>query len=339
MKKSREAFTWTVAALFLSAGGALAQEPKQAKEAQAAAVEEPAGPRLRVRFLETRRRGEKSTTVPSCAVLLHAGAKGAFLFAGTQVGLRTSDRAAPAVLFKNSGIQANVTAEALPDGRFRVDASFEYGTLLGTEGQATAVSNEGNPVLRVVKGESRVVVRGGQAAPFASAVDTATGELVRIDLVVEPASPTAPKGTREPADTAGPVVARFVLHRRKGGQVLASRPYSVAVPTGEEKVSSVFSGAMLPLEVTHQGQTTVMLKDIGAGARFTVLRLADGTYRIDLSLSDGTLEAASGTPRVQAFQVESRLYLREGESVVVASAVDPASGVETEAELTIEAVR
>ena len=337
MKKSREAFTWTVAALFLTAGGAPAQERKEAKEAQVGAVEEPAGPRLRVRFLETRRRGEKSTTVPSCAVLLHAGAKGAFLFAGTQVGLRTSDRAAPAVLFKNSGIQANVTAEALPDGRFRVDASFEYGTLLGTEGQATAVSNEGNPVLRVVKGESRVVVRGGQAAPFASAVDTATGELVRIDLIVEPASPTAPKVTREPADPA--VVARFVLHRRKGGQVLASRPYSVAMPSGEEKVSSVFSGAMLPLEVTHQGQTTVMLKDIGAGARFTALRLADGTYRIDLSISDGTLEAASGTPRVNAFQVESRLYLREGESVVVASAVDPASGVETEAELTIEAVR
>jgi hypothetical protein len=339
MTKSRKACMWTTAALLLAVGTAPAQERKEAKEASAAAVEERAGPRVRVRFLESRQRGDKRTTVPSCAVVLHAGEKGAFLFVGTQVALRTSDRSTPAVLFKNSGMQANVTVEALPDGRFRVDASFENGSLLAPEGGAPAASEGGNPVLRAIKGESRMVVRAGETVPFASAVDTVTGEVVRIDLVVEPVAASTPKASGAPAAPDARYFARFVLQRRKGGQVLASRPYFIALPAAEDRPASVFSGAMLPLEVTHQGQATIMLKDIGAGARLGARRIADGSYRLDLSLSDGTLAATSGPPRVNAFQVESRLYLREGESVVVASAVDPTSGVEIEAEVTLEPAR
>jgi hypothetical protein len=338
MTKSRKAFTWTTAALLLAVGTAPAQERKEAKEASAPAAEAPAGPRVRVRFLESRQRGDKRTTTPSCAVVLHTGEKGAFLFVGTQVALRTSDRSAPAVLFKNSGIQANVTVEALPDGRFRVDAAFEDGSLLAPEGGAPTASEGGNPVLRAVKGESRIVVRAGETVPFASAVDTVTGEVVRVDLVVEAVAAPTPAASRAPAADAR-YFARFVLQRRKGGQVLASRPYFIALPAAEDRPASVFSGAMLPLEVTHQGQATIMLKDIGAGARLGARRIADGSYRLDLSISDGTLAATSGPPRVNAFQVESRLYLREGESVVVASAVDPTSGVEIEAEVTLEPVR
>jgi hypothetical protein len=327
-----------MAALFVAVGTAPAQERKEAEEAGAAAAEASGGPRVRVRFLQSRQRGDNRTTVPSCAVVLHTGEKGAFLFVGTQVALRTSDRATPAVLFKNSGIQANVTVEALPDGRFQVDAAFEHGSLLAPEG-GPAASDEGNPVLRAVKGESRMVVRAGETVPFASAVDTVTGEMVRVDLVVEPVAALTPKASRAPAAPDARYVARFVLQRRKAGQVLASRPYFIALPASDDRPASVFSGAMLPLEVTHQGQATIMLKDIGAGARLGARRIADGSYRLDLSLSDGTLASTGGTPRVNAFQVESRLYLREGESVVVASALDPTSGVEIEAEVTLEPAR
>jgi hypothetical protein len=335
MKKSLEAFTWTVAVLLMAAGMAPAQEQKEAK----AAAEETPGPRVRVRFVETRRSGDKTTTVPSCAVLLHTGEKGAFLFVGTQVGLRTSDRAAPAVLFKNAGVQVNLTAEALGDGRFRVDASFEDGSLLASKGEPAPPPGGANPVLQVLKGESRLVVRAGETVPFASAVDTVTGEVVRVDLVVEPVAGAPPVAARGSDKPEARMVARFLLQRKQGGKVIASRPYSVALPAGEDRVSSVFSGAMLPLEVTHQGQATVMLKDVGAGARLTARRIPDGRYRIDLSLSDGTVASAGGSPRVQAFQVESRLYLLEGESVTVASAVDPTTGVLVEAELALEAVR
>ena len=96
---------------------------------------------------------------------------------------------------------------------------------------------------------------------------------------------------------------------------------------------------MLPLEVSYQGQPTVMLKDVGAGVRLSAQRIGDGSYRLDLSVSDGSLGGTNGSPRVQAFQAESRLYLREGETVVVASGVDPQTGDVVEAEVTIEAAR
>ena len=82
-----------------------------------------------------------------------------------------------------------------------------------------------------------------------------------------------------------------------------------------------------------------MLKDVGAGVRLGAHRIGDGRYRLDLSVSDGSLAATNGSPRVQAFQAESRLYLQEGETVVVASGVDPQTGDVVEAEVTIEAAR
>jgi hypothetical protein len=318
--------------LLAAAAGTSGQEAKDASRP----AEETAGPRLRVRFLETRQRGDKATSVPVCSVLLHSGDKGAFVFVGTQVGLRTSDRAAPAVMFKNAGVQVEVRAAALPDGRYRLDASFEEGSVLGAGGGEES-SGEGNPVLQVVKAESQIVVREGETVPFASAVDPLTGEVVRVDVVAEAAS----EARVSPA-AGGPdarLRARLVLHRRHGGTTIASRPYSVILPASEEKQANVFGGAMLPLEVTAEGRTTVMLRDVGAGVRLGARRLADGRHRVDLSLSDGTLAATSGSPRVQAFKAESRLYLREGETVVVASAVDPRTGDVVEAELTIEAAR
>jgi hypothetical protein len=56
-------------------------------------------------------------------------------------------------------------------------------------------------------------------------------------------------------------------------------------------------------------------------------------------VSEGSLGTANGSPRVQAFEAESRLYLREGEAVLVASGVDPQSGEVVEAEVTIETAR
>jgi hypothetical protein len=240
-------------------------------------------------------------------------------------------------MFKNAGVDAQVTAQALPDGRFRLEVSFEETSVLAGGGGPTAPSDGGNPILQVVKGESRIVVREGETVPFASAVDPVTGEIVRVDVAIDVAP--APISASAAGGQDGRLLVRFVLNRRQGEKRIARRPYSVVVQSGEEKAANVFSGAMLPLEVSYEGQPTVMLKDVGAGLRVGVQRAGDGRYRLDLSVSDGVLAAASGSPRVQAFQAESRLYVREGETVVVASAVDPQTGDVVEAEVTIETAR
>jgi hypothetical protein len=52
-----------------------------------------------------------------------------------------------------------------------------------------------------------------------------------------------------------------------------------------------------------------MLKDMGTGLRLDAHPVGDGVCRVSMSVSDGALSAANGTPRVLAFQAESRLYL------------------------------
>jgi hypothetical protein len=115
----------------------------------------------------------------------------------------------------------------------------------------------------------------------------------------------------------------------------------VAVDTdGDESAEAeAFGGSQLPVQTTVQGHPTVMLKDLGAGLRVKIRRIPDGRFRLDLRFSDGVLSSAEGSPRMHVFNSESRLFLREGETVKVASAVDPKSGEVVEAELTLEAER
>jgi hypothetical protein len=89
--------------------------------------------------------------------------------------------------------------------------------------------------------------------------------------------------------------------------------------------------------MTYQGQPTVMLKDVGAGMRLFASRTADGRYRVDLSFSDGTLSPATGGPEVRAFQSESQVFVREGETFALASAIDPQTGDTIDAEVTVAA--
>src|SRR5687767_7371523 len=131
MRKIVGMCVWTVATLIAVNTGTVAQE---SKDANPAGMEETAGPRLRIRFLETRQRGEKTTTVQPCILMLHTGDKAARIFVGTQVALRTSDKGTPTVTFKNAGVQAEVSAQALPDGRYRLEATFEEASVLAASG-------------------------------------------------------------------------------------------------------------------------------------------------------------------------------------------------------------
>jgi Flp pilus assembly secretin CpaC len=309
---------------------AMAQDPKEAKPSVAQA----AGPRLRVRFQESHQREGKTTTAQPCILVLHTGEKATEVFVGAQVALRTSDKGTPTVIFKNAGIDVQVSAQALPDGRYRLEATFEESSPRNGGSAGAGPSGGENPILQALKGEAAVVLRAGETVPFASAADPVTGEIVRVDVSVDVLPES--KAVFGTGAKDGRLRARVVLSRRQGERRIASRPYAVVVQAEAEKAAHVFSGSMLPVEVSYQGQPTVMLKDIGAGLRLDAHRTPDGRYRLDLSISDGTLAAALGSPRVQAFRVESRLYLRVGETVVVASAADPQTGEVVEAELTLE---
>ena len=330
MRKTIAIGMW--ATLLAAVPAAWAQEaPAKAPEAL-----KPPGKRLRVQFQETRLRGESTTATRATMLALHADAEGASVSVGSQIPISVAGNEVATTVIKSVGIEGRARVETLADGRYRLNARFEESSVLEAGGGAAAPASGDNPILLVVRGESRLVLREGETVPFASAVDPVTGEMVRVDVMVTaaPAPKTAPAAGRG----EGRLRARLVLVRRQGDTKVARRPYSVVLAAGEE-AANVFSGSMLPVQANMQGGPTVALKDVGAGLRLKARRLADGRYRLDLSFSDGVLAPGKDTPRIRTFQSESQLFVQEGETVTVASAVDPESGEAVEAELTLEGVR
>jgi hypothetical protein len=204
----------------------------------------------------------------------------------------------------------------------------------------TGIRAADNPILTVVKARSRPLrVREDETLSFAGAVDPATGEVVRVDVTVTAAPDAPPRSTGPAGDTR--LRARLVLVRRQGGTIVARRPYSLIVDTRGDGdfEAEAFGGSQLPVQTPVQGHPTVMLKDLGAGLKVKARRMPDGRVRLDLSFSDGVLSSTEGTPRMHVFESESQLFVREGETVQAASAVDPKSGEIVEAELSLEAAR
>jgi len=327
MKQGMQTWAWMTVMLLGLGSATLAQESKDAK---------PAGPRLRVRFVETRQHGDRTISSRPCVLTLHADEKPTKVFAGRQVSLTTSDKGAPTVLFKNAGVEAQVSAHSLGDGRYRLEAKFEDASVLGPSSNATSAHHE-NPILQTVKGESKVTLREGETVPFASAVDPVSGDLVRVDvgLAAAPTSKTVAPSTGKD----GRVRIQFVLTRRQGEKKTVSRPYSVVLQAGEETPATIFSGSQLPLEVTNEGRPTIALRDVGAGAHFNAQLGADGRYRLEFWFSDLSLASQGASPTLLGFQSEARLFMQLGETVTVGSVVDPQSGDVVEVDVTIEAVK
>jgi len=334
MRKSIGIGVWV--ALLVAAGpGARAQDSAR-PEPQAA--EKLPGKRLRVQFVETRQQGEATTASRPWSLLLHADAGRARLFIGTQAAITWNEKDGPTTIFKNVGVTAEVTVTTLPDGRFAVDGWFEASQRRRMPtGPGEAPVTAGNPILQAVQAQARLTLREGETVPIASAVDPVTGEVVRIDLALVAAP--VPKASAPAGSGDARLRARLVLVRRQGATTVARRPYSVTLEAGGKEGVKVFSGSMLPVQTKAGTQTTVALKNVGAGLQLKASGIADGRYRLDLKFSDGVLAPGEDAPQLRVFESESQIFVQEGETVTLASAVDPQTGELVEAELTIEVVR
>ena len=236
------------------------------------------------------------------------------------------------------GVTAEVTVTTLPDGRYAVEGWFETSQRRRMPtGPGEAAVTAGNPILQAVQAQVRLTLGEGETVPIASAVDPVTGELVRIDLALAAAPVSRASASAGSGDAR--LRAQLVLVRRQGPTILARRPYSVMLQTGGKEGVKVFSGSMLPTQTKAGAQTTVALKNVGAGLQLKASRIADGRYRLGVDFSDGVLAPGDDAPQLRVFNSESEIFVHAGETVTLASAVDPQTGELVEAELTIESFR
>jgi len=324
------------AALLAAALGARAEDADAAKSQENA---KPPGKRLRLQVKETRQRGDAATTSRTSTLLLHADTDSTFLFVGTQLAITQNEREASTTQFKNVGVTVKVGVAALPDGRYRLDAEYEDSQKRGLAVErAPGVVTAGNPVLQVVKARSVLTLREGESVPFANAVDPVTGEVVRVELTLAAAPPA--RAAAATSGAAGRLSAQLVLIRRQGQTTLARRPYAVLLEdSGDSRKIEVFSGSQLPVQTRANNQVMVALKDVGAGLKLEAQRLEDGRYRLEVRFGDGVLSPGEGAPELHVFQSESVLVVSQGETLTLASAVDPQTGEVVEAELTLEGVK
>jgi hypothetical protein len=329
--------SYACAAVLVTGLGAGARE---AAGGTAPEAEKPPGKRLRLQFQETRQRGDVATVSRTSALLLHADAGSAYLFVGSQLAITQNEKETATTQFKNAGVTVRVNVAALPDGRYRLESEYEDSQKRGLAVErAPGPVTAGNPVLQVVKAKSVLTLREGESVPFASAVDPVTGEVVRVELTLASAPPPRP-ATASPG-AAARLRAQLVLMRRQGQTTLARRPYAVLLQDGGDDGDKVevFSGSQLPVQTRANNQVTVALKDVGAGLILEARRLEDGRYRLGVRFSDGVLSPGEGAPELHVFQSESVLVVREGETLTLASAVDPQTGEVVEAELTLDGVK
>jgi hypothetical protein len=319
---------------WFAGGAAVAQTAPGA--AQEPGEQRAPGKRLRLELRETRERDGATTASRVSALALHADAGPARLFVGAQLVVTVSEREATTNILRNAGTTLDVKVTAQAEGAYEVSVRFEESRRRRLAEPANDPVTGRNPVLQVVKGESRLRLREGQTLPLATAIDPVTGELVRMDLRLTAAVP-APAAARGGNGTH-PLRARLLLVRRKGDTTLARRPYTLLLqPAAEE--AEIFSGSMLPLQVRANDGITVALKNVGAGLKLKAHRTEDGRYRLDVKFSDGVLSPGEDGPLLRVFESESQMLVHEGEAVTLASAVDPMTGELVEAELTLEAVR
>lgn len=323
------------AALLVAALGDRVAAASQAEREESAKAP---GKRLRLQVRETRQRGAEAGVSRTSTLLLHADTR-ASLFVGRQLAITQKDGEARTTQFKNAGVSLRVNASLLPDGRYRVEAEYENSQKRGfAVERAGGEVTGGNPVLQTVKASSVLSLREGESVALAKAVDPVTGEVVRVELGLSAAPSPGPPSA---VGAAGRLSAQLVLTRRQGQTTLARRPYALLLQDdgeGSDKVQ-LFSGSQLPVQVRVQSQLTVALKDVGAGLTLEPKRLEDGRYQLGVRFSDGVLSAGEGVPELDVFQSESVLVVRAGETLTLASAVDPQTGEIVEAELTLEAVK
>lgn len=174
--------------------------------------------------------------------------------------------------------------------------------------------------------------------------ETLTAILLSGATVLAAGEESTTPGGKAPGNVEPKVPLRVEVRvtRRSGGTVVNRRPYALRLQTGDGHAAETLAGSQVPIQTMQKGEATVAVKDVGTRLRCSAQAGGEGRYRLDLRFDDSSL-SRRGTgdgepPALRLLQVDTRLPVRSGEVIPLASVVDPADGQVIDVELAASTV-
>ena len=182
MKKHSTVFAVSAVALLAFGVAAGAQEPSR--------VVTP----LRIQIVLSKYQGEKKVSSLPYTITVNAADprsanNRASLRMGAQVPIVTMARPGgnadapltPTVQYRDVGTSIDCTANAIDDGRFKLDLGIEDSSV--DAGQSPS-STSSHPAFRSFRSNNTLLLKDGQTTQFTTATDKVSGEVVKVDVTL-----------------------------------------------------------------------------------------------------------------------------------------------------------
>jgi hypothetical protein len=151
------------------------------------------------------------------------------------------------------------------------------------------------------------------------------------------AKPVAPAPTPLPIPAAAKI--DITLTRSNGSRTISNLPYSLYAAQGSR--ASLRLGSQVPIVTPGN----INYQDVGSNIDCDLVLLADGRYRVNLTLDDSSLsENATANnpavpPLIRSYRITTMLVLRNGETTTFNVATDKVSGDTIRAQVTVTALK
>lgn len=190
---STKALSLAVAGMVTAAliGGPLVAQESKAPSAQAEKA--PAPTTLRVTVVIARFQGEKKTSSLPFMLIVNAPGRPTSLQVGANVPvpatvLKQGDADTPSssqTSFQMKSIGTSISCSASPreDGRFALDLTINDNQIF-SDSLGTASLVKGVPTFQTFTSQNSLHLRDGQTLQFGTAVDKATGEVIKVDVTL-----------------------------------------------------------------------------------------------------------------------------------------------------------
>jgi hypothetical protein len=175
-----------------------------------------------------------------------------------------------------------------------------------------------------------------------------------------PAQQPASAPASESKPVAMPLRVTVVISRYQGDKRTSNLPYTLVVNTGDSTHVQVSTQVPVPTSVTSAGgqpngtaPISFTYQSVGTSVNCGASTQSDGSYRLDLSVSDSQVSAdtqgARATtvpgrpdvpaPSIQQFSTVLRVNLRDGQTLQFTSAVDKTTGEVVKVDVTLAVIK